>query len=126
MPSSSLAGRDSTGCTPASSASLAASLAASTSGWSKGLMPMAAPVSAVAISRPRVRGREIATALTGAAMGINPFDQPDVEAAKDAAREALDAGVQPVESRPANELLGILAAGDYLAIQVYVDPADPV
>ncbi len=67
---------------------------------------------------------EIATALTGAALGINPFDQPDVEAAKDAAREALDAGVQPVESRPADELLETLKAGDYLAIQVYVDPTD--
>ncbi len=69
---------------------------------------------------------EIATALAGAALGINPFDQPDVEAAKDAARAALDAGVQPVEPQPAGKLLDTLRPGDYLAIQAYVDPEDPV
>ena len=69
---------------------------------------------------------EIATALAGAALGINPFDQPDVEAAKDAARAALDAGVEPVGSRSPAELLETLTPGDYLAIQAYVDPADPV
>jgi transaldolase / glucose-6-phosphate isomerase len=34
---------------------------------------------------------EIATAVAGALMGINPFDQPDVEASKVAARELTDA-----------------------------------
>ncbi|HVV13347.1 glucose-6-phosphate isomerase [Amycolatopsis sp.] len=33
---------------------------------------------------------EFATALAGKLLGINPFDQPDVEAAKKAARELLD------------------------------------
>jgi hypothetical protein len=69
---------------------------------------------------------EIATALAGAALGINPFDQPDVEAAKDAARAVLDAGVRPVEPRPVGELLSTLEPGDYLAIQPYVDPGDVV
>ncbi len=69
---------------------------------------------------------EIATALAGAAMGINPFNQPDVEAAKDAARAALDAGVQPVDPRSAGDLLASLTSGDYLAIQAYVDPEDPM
>jgi len=34
---------------------------------------------------------EIATAITGRLLAINPFDQPDVEAAKKAARSLLDA-----------------------------------
>jgi transaldolase / glucose-6-phosphate isomerase len=34
---------------------------------------------------------EIATAVAGAVIGINPFDQPDVEASKVAARELTDA-----------------------------------
>ena len=34
---------------------------------------------------------ELATAVAGAVIGINPFDQPDVEAAKVAARELTDA-----------------------------------
>ena len=69
---------------------------------------------------------EIATALAGAALGVNPFDQPDVEAAKDAARDALDAGVPAVETGSVDELLDSLAAGDYLAIQAYLDSEDPL
>ena len=36
---------------------------------------------------------EAATAVAGRLLGINPFDQPDVESAKAAARELLDAGL---------------------------------
>ncbi|MBA3780566.1 MAG: glucose-6-phosphate isomerase [Nocardioides sp.] len=35
---------------------------------------------------------EVATAVAGRVIGINPFDQPDVESAKSAAREMLDGG----------------------------------
>jgi glucose-6-phosphate isomerase len=35
---------------------------------------------------------EVATAVAGRLLGINPFDQPDVESAKKAARELLDQG----------------------------------
>ncbi|MGD0024379.1 MAG: bifunctional transaldolase/phosoglucose isomerase [Xanthobacteraceae bacterium] len=38
---------------------------------------------------------EIATAVAGAVIGINPFDQPDVEASKVAARELTDAYENP-------------------------------
>ncbi|HEU4812248.1 MAG TPA: glucose-6-phosphate isomerase [Nocardioides sp.] len=39
---------------------------------------------------------EYATAVAGRVIGINPFDQPDVESAKNAAREMLDgAGASP-------------------------------
>lgn len=37
---------------------------------------------------------EFATAVAGQRLGINPFDQPDVEAAKERAREALERYVQ--------------------------------
>ncbi len=69
---------------------------------------------------------EIAIALTGAALGINPFDQPDVEAAKQAARRALDEGVDEPEVEPIAPLLAQLEPGDHLVIQAYVDPEDPV
>ena len=39
---------------------------------------------------------EYATAVAGRLLGINPFDQPDVEAAKVAARGLLDATPEPV------------------------------
>ena len=41
---------------------------------------------------------EVATAVAGRLLGINPFDQPDVESAKNAARSFLDA--PPEESDP--------------------------
>jgi len=42
---------------------------------------------------------EIATAVAGRLLGINPFDQPDVESAKQAARGLLDQGAR--EASPA-------------------------
>ncbi|PKW25253.1 glucose-6-phosphate isomerase [Phycicoccus duodecadis] len=36
---------------------------------------------------------EVATAVAGRLLGINPFDQPDVESAKAAARELLEQGI---------------------------------
>lgn len=68
---------------------------------------------------------EIATALVGAALNINPFDQPDVEAAKQAAKQALEEGVTEPEVADVAELLAQVQPGDYLAIQAYLDPADP-
>ncbi|MFN2556470.1 MAG: bifunctional transaldolase/phosoglucose isomerase [Nitriliruptorales bacterium] len=65
---------------------------------------------------------EIATALAGAALHINPFDQPDVEASKQATRRALDEGISEVECQPLQPLLEKLGPGDYLAIQAFVDP----
>ncbi len=45
---------------------------------------------------------EVATAVAGAVLGINPFDQPDVESAKVAARE-LTAAYQADGSLPSDE-----------------------
>jgi glucose-6-phosphate isomerase len=66
---------------------------------------------------------EAATALTGALLGINPFDQPDVAAAKAATQKVLDAGHVPdVPVQPVRSALADVGAGDYVAIQAYVDP----
>lgn len=86
---------------------------------------------------------EFATAVAGRLLGINPFDQPDVEAAKIAARGLLDAQPEPT---PANftdgaievrggewlggaataaeavsALLAELGPDNYLSVQAYFD-----
>ncbi|MEO7429272.1 MAG: glucose-6-phosphate isomerase [Acidimicrobiales bacterium] len=68
---------------------------------------------------------ELATALTAVAIGVHPFDQPDVAAAKAATNEVLAEGGAAVE---VTSLLGLLAEvrpGDHLAIQAFVDPTGP-
>jgi len=86
---------------------------------------------------------EFATAVAGRLLGINPFDQPDVEAAKIAARGLLDAQPAPtpanftdgaIEVRggewlgdaataaeAVNALLGELGPDNYLSVQAYFD-----
>jgi len=67
---------------------------------------------------------EFATAVAGSIMGINPFDQPDVQSAKDKTREVLASGSEPdVEpSGSAEELFAQAQPGDYVCIQAFVDP----
>lgn len=87
---------------------------------------------------------EVAVSVAGAIIGINPFDQPDVESAKVAARALLDE--QPVPQQPAfvengiavrgsaslltgqsslegvlQSLLASLPAGGYVSIQAYAN-----
>jgi len=69
---------------------------------------------------------ELATALAGALLGIQPFDQPDVAAAKAATAAVLADGPPAVDPVQVGDLLGTVAPGDYVAIQAFVDPADPV
>ncbi|MCU1511574.1 MAG: glucose-6-phosphate isomerase [Arthrobacter sp.] len=86
---------------------------------------------------------EFATAVAGRLLGINPFDQPDVEAAKVAARGLLDAQPEPtpadftdgaIEVRggdwlggagtaaeAVSALLGELGPDGYLSVQAYFD-----
>lgn len=87
---------------------------------------------------------EYATAIAGRLLGINPFDQPDVESAKEATRGLLDArpdagapafvqdGVEVRVSDPALAASGSLAGvfdalwarlspTGYVALQAYVD-----
>ncbi|MBI4261436.1 MAG: glucose-6-phosphate isomerase [Actinobacteria bacterium] len=64
---------------------------------------------------------ELATAVAGAVLGIQPFDQPDVGAAKEATARALErrGGARP-DRGDLRELLGSARPGDYLAIQAYL------
>jgi len=91
---------------------------------------------------------EMATAIAGRALGINPFDQPNVEAAKALARrmvaEYREAGTLP-ELEPTvredgvtayapsaagsveealKDFLGGANPGDYVALQAYVEPSE--
>lgn len=82
---------------------------------------------------------EFATAVAGHLLGINAFDQPDVQAAKDATKRVLaelaDGGELPEPAlwlrdegdvAPAaatlRELLAGAAPGDYVALMAYLDP----
>ncbi len=61
---------------------------------------------------------EMATAVAGLVLGINPFDQPNVEEAKDGARQALS---RYEETGALDELEPILTEGE---IAVYGEPTD--
>jgi len=69
---------------------------------------------------------EFATAAAGALLGINPFDQPDVQRAKDASVRVLKYhaahGQLPATPRtvPASELVESFVAGTYLAVMAYL------
>jgi hypothetical protein len=68
---------------------------------------------------------EFATAVAGAILGINPFDQPDVQSAKDKTKEVLASGSEPDVS-PAgspDELFAQAQEGDYVCIQAFVNPS---
>lgn len=69
---------------------------------------------------------EAATAAAGWLLGINPFDQPDVESAKNAARESLDSGAdQPFgEIEMAKELIANVDPQGYLSVQLYAQRQD--
>jgi transaldolase / glucose-6-phosphate isomerase len=68
---------------------------------------------------------EFATAVAGSILEINPFDQPNVQAAKERTNEVLAAGREPdVDPKGSlDELLGEARPGDYVAIQAFIDPA---
>jgi hypothetical protein len=67
---------------------------------------------------------EFATAVAGSILGINPFDQPDVQSAKDKTREVLASGAEPDVSPSGSpeELFAQANPGDYVCIQAFVDP----
>ncbi|MBA0125946.1 glucose-6-phosphate isomerase [Haloechinothrix sp. YIM 98757] len=96
---------------------------------------------------------EYATAIAGRLLGINPFDQPDVEAAKHATRALLDGGTGGAAGRARSagspgvvdgavevytgtgsaagtldealrELLAAVPVRGYLAVQAYLDRLD--
>ena len=80
---------------------------------------------------------EVAVAAAGAVLGIQPFNQPDVQLAKELAKKAMavagsatQAGAADLVhaedksklSQAANELLSSVKPGDYLSIQAYLNP----
>jgi len=67
---------------------------------------------------------EFATAVAGAIIGINPFDQPNVQEAKDRTKKVL-AGEEasPAADGPSlEELLASAAPPEYICIQAFIDP----
>jgi hypothetical protein len=68
---------------------------------------------------------EFATAIAGAALQTNPFDQPNVQEAKDRTNEILSSGKAPAEAPAASEsdlrrLLDGIRPGDYFAITAFI------
>jgi transaldolase/glucose-6-phosphate isomerase len=67
---------------------------------------------------------EFAVAVAGTILGVNVFNQPDVQAAKDKTREVLASGVDP-KLEPEGSLDELLAGAEppsYVAIQAFIDP----
>jgi transaldolase/glucose-6-phosphate isomerase len=75
---------------------------------------------------------EFATAVAGSRLGINPFDQPNVEAAKVLAREAVAAYAEtgslpedepaPLAPQTLIRFLSQAQPGDYVSLQAYLQP----
>jgi len=67
---------------------------------------------------------EFAVAIAGAILQINPFDQPNVQAAKDKTKEVLASGVDPrlEPDGSLDELLARAEPPNYVAIQAFIDP----
>jgi glucose-6-phosphate isomerase len=63
---------------------------------------------------------EFATAVVGWVLEINPFDQPNVQQAKDATKKVLDEGSPELEDGELAALLGGLEPPAYLAIMGYL------
>ena len=69
---------------------------------------------------------EFAVAVAGTFLEINPFDQPDVQAAKDKTNEVLATGLEPdlaVEGS-VEQLLAQANERDYVCVQAFVEPCE--
>jgi hypothetical protein len=69
---------------------------------------------------------EFATAVAGSMLAINPFNQPDVQAAKDRTAAILDRVQDDVEPTPESSIEELLTGAEppqYVAIQAFIDPA---
>jgi len=103
------------------------------------------PLVRIDLNNPKDLGQEffrweIAVAAAGAALGINPFNQPDVQLAKDLAKQAMEkrAGgsnaprarkdeIAVTDREACQEALrswfGRKKARDYIAVQAYLSPS---
>ncbi len=113
-------------------------LAESTGKQGKGLVPAPGESSEVGSDRQHGRVRlddpydlgaeffrwEFATAVAGSILGINPFNQPDVQAAKDKTSALLSQGTvpEPGPEGSLDELLSQAEPPQYIAIQAFIDP----
>ena len=92
------------------------------------------PVLTIPVAGPEALGRvfflaEFATAVGGWSLALNPFDQPNVQEAKDNTTKALEESADEPYADPASalrELLEGAAPPDYVAIMGYTAPADDV
>jgi glucose-6-phosphate isomerase len=110
-------------------------LAESTGKEGKGLVPVEGDgpdvqIQDVRLEAPYELGQEFfrwefATAVAGSILGINPFNQPDVQAAKDKTNAVLERGTEPaLEAKGSlDELLEGAGEGDYVAVCAFIDPA---
>ncbi|MGH2970124.1 MAG: glucose-6-phosphate isomerase [Solirubrobacteraceae bacterium] len=83
------------------------------------------PTFTVPVQGPADLGRiffvsEFATAVAGWALGINPFDQPDVQEAKDNTARVLEHGAPELEHGDLEALLGGPVPPRYVAILAYL------
>jgi len=73
---------------------------------------------------------EFATAVAGAVLGINPFDQPNVQSAKKATEDTLQNYQRTGElaslkvDKPQDNFLSSAGAGDYLAVLAYLPQSE--
>ncbi len=65
---------------------------------------------------------EFATAVCGALLGMNPFDQPNVQSAKTAAGDHLASGDPVPDPIAAQDLLAGTDEADYVAVLAFADP----
>jgi glucose-6-phosphate isomerase len=112
-------------------------IAESTGKQGKGLVPVLLDAEGPDVQRQEARlpdpyelGQEffrweLATAIAGSVLEINPFDQPDVQAAKDKTSEVLRSGEAPIEAEGSLEeaLENAEPGEDYIAVLAFVDPA---
>ncbi len=109
-------------------------LAESTGKEGKGLVPVEGDGPDVQTHEARLEGPyelgqeffrwEFATAVAGSILGINPFTQPDVQAAKDKTNAVLERGGE-LELEPegsVDELLEHAREGSYVAVCAFIDP----
>jgi glucose-6-phosphate isomerase len=87
------------------------------------------PVLHIEASAPADLGRlyfvwELATAVAGWVLEINPFDQPNVQEAKDATKRVLDSGPPDLDPGDLDALLGGIAPPRYVAIMAYLPYAE--
>jgi hypothetical protein len=111
-------------------------LAESTGKQGKGLVPVPGQTgegpdrqdAEVRVSDPYELGQEFyrwefATAVAGSIIGINPFDQPNVQEAKDRTNEVLAGGeIALAPEGSLDELLGGAEPPEYVCIQAFIDP----